>query len=133
MISSQKCVNLTNFKKNCSIESWFFSYEERYTYYESKIAKKVYVTVLLFILYSIWVHVESLKYKMICRKTPKSSEFAMFLTNSCEKSLNMFISSCLNNCWILKIWKLLKIKSYASGGIQTCNPWVLRLYGTLAQ
>jgi len=30
-----------------------FSYEERYTYYESKNAKKVHVTVLLFILYSI--------------------------------------------------------------------------------
>ena len=40
--------------------------------------KKGYVTILLFILYSIWVHVESLKYKMICLKSPKSSEFAIF-------------------------------------------------------
>ena len=34
--------------------------------------------VLLFILYSIWVHVESPKYKMICLNSPKSSEFAIF-------------------------------------------------------
>ena len=30
-----KGVHLTNYKKNCLIESWFFSHEERYTYYES--------------------------------------------------------------------------------------------------
>ena len=59
-------------KKHCSIESWFFSYEE--TYYESKKAKKVYVTVLLFILYSVWVHVENPN-KMICLKSQKSSDF----------------------------------------------------------
>ena len=35
-----KGVHLTNFEQNCSIESWFLSYEERYTYYESKKAKK---------------------------------------------------------------------------------------------
>jgi len=52
--------------------------------------KKAYVTVLLFILYSIWVHVESPKYKMICLKSPNSSEFAIFLTNSGQKSLTMF-------------------------------------------
>ena len=46
--------------------------------------KKVYVTVL-FILYSIEVHVYSPKYKMICLKSPKSSEFAIFLTNSGQK------------------------------------------------
>ena len=34
-----KGVHLTNFKKNCLIASRFFSYEERYTYYESKKAK----------------------------------------------------------------------------------------------
>jgi len=44
--------------------------------------KKVYVTVLLFILYPIRVHVESQKYKMICLKSPRSSEFAIFLTKS---------------------------------------------------
>jgi len=46
-----------------------------YTYCLSKKAKKVYVTVLLFILYPICVHVESPKYKLICLKSPKSSEF----------------------------------------------------------
>jgi len=35
--------------------------------------KKVYVTVLIFILYSKGVHIESQKYKMICLKSPKSS------------------------------------------------------------
>ena len=48
----------------------FFSHEER-----------VYVTVLLFILFLIRVHVESPKYKIVCLKLPKSSEFAIFLTN----------------------------------------------------
>ena len=36
----------------------------------------VYVTVLLLFLYWIWVHVECPKYKMICLKSPKSSDFA---------------------------------------------------------
>ena len=35
-----------------------------------------YVTVLLFILYSKWVHVENPKYKIICLKSQTSSEFA---------------------------------------------------------
>jgi len=64
-----------------------------------KKAKNVYVTVLLFILYSIWVHVESPKYKMICLSSSKSSEFAIVLTNSGQKAITMFISSCLNNYW----------------------------------
>jgi len=37
--------------------------------------RKVHVTVLLFILYLICVHVESPKYKMGYLKSPKSSEF----------------------------------------------------------
>ena len=49
-----------------------FSNEERYTYCLSKEAN---VTVLIFILYSILVHAESPKYKMICLKSPKSSKF----------------------------------------------------------
>ena len=40
--------------------------------------KKVNVIVLLFILYSIGVHVESPKCKMICLKSPKFSEFDFF-------------------------------------------------------
>ena len=43
---------------------------------KKKREKWAYVTVLLFILYSIWVHVESQKYKIICLKSTKSSEFA---------------------------------------------------------
>ena len=61
-----------------------FSYEERYTY-ESKKAKKN-VTVLLFILYSIW---ESPKYKMVCQKSPTSCEFAKKKRG--QKSLTIFI------------------------------------------
>jgi len=34
-----KGVHLTNFESNCSIESYFFSYEERYIYRISKKAK----------------------------------------------------------------------------------------------
>jgi len=54
--------------------------------------KIIYVTVLLFILYSIWVHVESPKYKMICLKSPKSSEFAQKNNRQCQKSLTRFIA-----------------------------------------
>ena len=54
-----------------------------------------YVTVLLFILYSKWVHVENPKYKIICLKSQTSSEFAK--KNSGQKSYTMFISSCFNN------------------------------------
>ena len=32
----------------------------------------------LFILYSIWVHVESPRYKPMCLESSKSSEFAIF-------------------------------------------------------
>ena len=47
------------------------------TYNESKKnQKEVNVTVLLFILYLIWVYLESPKYKMICLKSQKSSELA---------------------------------------------------------
>jgi len=34
---------------------------------------------------------------MVCLKSPKSSEFAIFLTNSGQKSVTMFISSCFKN------------------------------------
>jgi len=34
---------------------------------------------------------------MVCLKSPKPSEFAIFLPNSGKKSLTMFISSCFNN------------------------------------
>jgi len=57
-----------------------------YTYCEPKKVRKV--------------NVESPKYKMICLKSPKSSEHAIFLTNSGQKSFTMFISSCFNNCSI---------------------------------
>ena len=42
-----------------------------------KAKPNVYVAVLLFILYSIFVHVESPNYKMICLKSPKPSEVAI--------------------------------------------------------
>ena len=35
----QMCTSY-KFKNSCSIESWLFSYDERYTYYESKKDKK---------------------------------------------------------------------------------------------
>jgi len=48
--------------------------------------KKVYVTVLIFILYSKGVHIERQKYKMICLKSPKSSWFAIFFTKTFTKN-----------------------------------------------
>jgi len=40
------------------------------------------------------------KFKMICQKSQKSSEVAIFLTNSGQKSVTMSSSSCFNNCSI---------------------------------
>ena len=48
-----KGANLTNFKKNCWIESWVFYMKKGIHIMNPKKAKNVYVTVLLFILYSI--------------------------------------------------------------------------------
>ena len=68
------CVHFYKFWKNGSLESWYFSYEKSGIHILNlKKQKKVYVTVLILILYSIWVHKESPKYKMICLKSPKSS------------------------------------------------------------
>ena len=109
MISSQKYWSkvyiLQIWKKNCLIESWFFLIHIM----NSKKQIKGCVSVLLFILYSIWVHVESPKYQTICHKSPKLSEFANFFK---QKSVTMFISSCFNNYLIefLKIRKLKKLK-----------------------
>ena len=70
------------------------------------------ITVLLFVLYSMWVHVESPKYKMICLKSPKSSEFAI-KKNSGQKSLSMLILSYFNNFSIdfyeIEKFKIIKI------------------------
>ena len=73
------CLNVRDFEPNiidqtCTslLESYFFSYEEIHIVYLKK-QNKIYVTILLFILYSICVYLESLKYKIICLKTPKSN------------------------------------------------------------
>jgi len=57
----------------------------------NKHTNNVYVTVLHVIRYSIWVQVESPKYKMICLNSPKLSDLLPFLTNSGQQSLPMFI------------------------------------------
>jgi len=57
-----------------------------------------YMSPYYFLFYIQWAYVESPKYKMICLKSPKSSEIAVFFkTNSGQKPLTMFISSCFNN------------------------------------
>jgi len=53
---------------------------------------KVYVTVLLFILYSIWVHVEIPKYKMICLNHQNQVNL---LKKRGQKSLSMFFDYVL--------------------------------------
>jgi len=71
-----------------------------YTYCLSKKAKKVYVTVLLFILYPICVHVESPK------DLPKITQIkwnCFYLPNSGQKSLTMLILSFLMTIqWIFE-------------------------------
>ena len=55
------------------------------------------------------------------------------LTNSGQKSLTMFISSCLTTIQLnFENREIKKTKSCASGGVLTCNPWVLRLRNTCA-
>ena len=74
---------------------------------KQKKQKKVYVTVLLFILYSIWVHVESPKYKMICLKSPKSSEFATRCAKKTAenafKDVNFYNIKIKDACYVLTI------------------------------
>ena len=120
-----KGVHLTQIlkKKNCSKNiSWRRVYIYIYIVNLKK-QKKSICHWLLFIPYSIWVHVESPKYIMICLKSPKSSEFDIVLANSGQISLTMFISSCVINYSIdfLKIGKFKK--GYASDGIRTHNTW----------
>ena len=96
----QRCTSYTNFEKKTVRK---ISHEEGYIYIyivNLKKQKKSICHWLLFIPYSIWVHVESPKYIMICLKSPKSSEFDIVLANSGQISLTMFISSCFNNCSI---------------------------------
>jgi len=81
-----------------------FSNEERYTYCLSKEAN---VTVLIFILYSILVHAESPKTKMICLKSPKSSKF--------------------------KKKRKLKKKKLSLRWDSTRNTWIVRLRNTCAK
>ena len=83
----QRCTSNTFWKKTCLIKVDFFLLKKGIHVVYLKKQKEVYVTVLLFILYAIWVHVERSKYKMVCIKSPKSSEFALVLINSGHKSL----------------------------------------------
>ena len=69
-----------------------------YIMFIEKSKTNVYVTVLLFILVSIWVHVESPKYKMVCIKSPKSSEFAKWINTQCSKILYYVDIIVANNC-----------------------------------
>ena len=65
-------------------------------------------TVLLFILYSIWVHVERLKYKMICLK---SSELATSFNKQWSKILN-YVDFIIFNKYSIDFYKIEKFKKY---------------------
>ena len=108
------------------------SYEERYTYCLSKKAIKYMSTSYFFILYSIWVRVESPKYKMSCLISPKSSEFDKKKKPTLVKnpSLCWFYHFLTTSQLIFKNREIKKIKGYASGGIRTRNSWDLRLRNT---
>ena len=47
-----------------------------------------YMSPYYFLFYIQWAYVESPKYKMICLKSPKSSEIAVFLNKQWSKNLN---------------------------------------------
>ena len=80
-----KCLGFraTNIEQRCTsykLKKQLF-YKKVYILWIKKHTKKVYVTVrhTTFIIYSIWVHVERPKYKMIGLKSPKLSEFAILV------------------------------------------------------
>ena len=104
-----KGVHLTNVKQLFDRKLFFFLWRKVCILWLFK-KKCICHRTPFFNLYSIWVHVESLKYKLIGLKTPKSSEFAIFWTNSCQKSLTMFISSCSNN-YLMEFLKIGKLKN----------------------
>jgi len=52
-----------------------FDRELIFSYVNLKKVKQVYATAIPLILYSIWVHAENAKYKMICLKSPKNKRF----------------------------------------------------------
>ena len=124
------------FKKMFDRKSIFFLWRKIYiNIIMNQKKKKDMSPYYFFILYSIWVHVESPKYRTICLKSPtKSSELAICFKNSGQKSLSMYISSCFNITIKLnfKDSEIKKLKSYASSRIRTRNPWCLRLRNTCA-
>ena len=48
-------------------------------------------------------YVESVKYKMICQKSTKSSEFAFFNKPRGQKSLTILILSCFANYFTIQL------------------------------
>ena len=98
----QRCISYKIWRrKNCSIESWFFSYEERYIYCLSKKAK---INTCHRTTFDSVFNMSS-NYKMIFLKSPKSSKFAICFDKQWSK-----IMSILSFSWFLKIDKLKKIK-----------------------
>ena len=74
------------------------------------------------------------KYKMICLKSPNSSEFAIFYNQQWSKILNYMFYHVLTTIQLnFKISEIKKIKSYASSGIRTHDSWNLRLRNTCAK
>ena len=91
----QSCTSYKFWKNIFDRKLIFFLRRKVYISLIWKKRQNKYVTLLIFILYSIWVNVESLNYKMSCLKSAKSSEVAIFSTNSGQEALTMFISSFL--------------------------------------
>ena len=124
-------VHLTNLKKLFERRLIFFLMKKSIHIMNPPKSKiEVYVSVRLFILYPIWVHVE------IQNDLPKITKIkwiCYFLTNSGQKSLLCLFHHILTTIQLnLKNSEIKKIKSYTSSGIRTRNPWVWG-YGTPAQ
>ena len=85
------CVHIYKFWKtnNRNRKLMFFLWEKVYLLLiKQNKTKPVYATVLILILYSIWVHIESPKHNMICLKSPKSIWFAILSPNHWLKILS---------------------------------------------
>ena len=92
--------------------------------------KQAYVTVLIFTLYSIWVHIESPQYKMICLNSPKSSLlyiwryiFILFLYTRRISVFNHTYNIQYVNKWIkcLRLGNISFICNYNIRLVRYCN------------
>ena len=94
---NQRCTSYNLKRKLFDRKLIFFLMKKGIHIMNPKKQNKVYVAVLLFILYSIWIHVETRNTKWFAKNHQNQVHLLFVLTNSGQKSLTMFILSCFNS------------------------------------